>query len=65
MRYWFVSENRLEHAAADRLPVKWPVRIIRLPSCGLLVLGFNEVEIVHLYRDIIVLAVTVKLDDFM
>lgn len=29
--------------ATDKLPVKWPVRVLMSPCYGLLVLGFNEV----------------------
>lgn len=53
VRYWFIFSNQLELAAADRLPVKWPVRILRVPSCGILVLGFNEVKSLLMCRSLL------------
>lgn len=52
IRYWRNDSSIIEHMAADKLPVKWPVRAITSPSYGLLVLGFNEVgsEFCFLYE---------------
>ena len=44
IRYWNVVENGIELVASDKLPIKWPTRVIHSKSYGLLVIGFSEVN---------------------
>ena len=45
VRYWHVRESTLHLLASERLPIKWPVQVLRTNTFGSLVMGFNEASL--------------------